>query len=64
MAVHEVLMVDKEIRKMIAGRTSVEEIYEYAASVQKIVPLKSNIADLVKQGITTADEFVRLTYGE
>lgn len=64
MAVHEVLMVDKEIRKMIAGRTSVEEIYEYAASVQKIVPLKSNIADLVKQGITTVDEFVRLTYGE
>lgn len=64
MAVHEVLMVDKEIRKMIAGRTSVEEIYEYAVSVQKIVPLKSNIADLVKQGVTTADEFVRLTYGE
>lgn len=64
MAVHEVLTVDKEIKKMIAGRTSVEEIYEYAASVQKIVPLKSNIAGLVERGITTADEFVRLTYGE
>lgn len=64
MAVHEVLMVDKEIRRMIAGRASVEEIHKYAAKVQKMVPMKSNIISLIGQGITTVEELLRLTSGE
>ena len=63
-AVHEVFIVDREIRKMIAKGSPVEEIREYAKEIQKLRPLKDDILELVKQGVTTVDEFVRLTYGE
>lgn len=64
MAVHEVLVVDKEIRRMIRERAPVEEITEYAAEVQGIVSMKANIISLIGQGITTVEELVRVTCGE
>lgn len=63
-AVHEVLLIDKEIRRMITERRPVEEIYEYAKTVQKMSSLKENLLHLIERGITTAEELVRLTYGE
>lgn len=63
-AVHEVLVIDKEMRKMIGKGCLAEEIYEYARKAQKITSLKSDLLSLVERGITTEEEFVRLTYGE
>lgn len=60
MAVHEILVVDEEIRKMMAERRPPEEIHTYAVSAQRLVPLKTDIMKLVDQGITTVQELVRL----
>lgn len=63
-AVHEVLVIDREIRRMIGKGCPVEEIYEYAGKVQKMTPLKADIMSLVEAGVTTEEELMRLTYGE
>lgn len=62
-AVHEVITVDAEIRKMIARRCSAEEISEYVRRTQEVMTLKESIAYLVENGITTVEEWLRLTYG-
>jgi len=64
MAVHEVLVIDREMRKMIVRGCSVDEIHEYARSVQGLTPLKEDLRELVRSGITSVEEFVRLTYGQ
>ena len=63
-AVHEVIMVDNEMRKMIAERCSAEEISEYVAKTQKFQSLKDEMVLLVEQGLTSIEELVRLTYGK
>jgi len=64
MAVHEVLVVDREIRKMIGKGCAPEEIYEYAVKTQNFTPIKTDILRLVEAGITSEEEFWRLTYGQ
>lgn len=63
-AVHEVLLMDKEIRRMVTEKRPAEKIYEYARTVQKMGSLKENLLRLIEQGITTAEELLRLTYGD
>ena len=63
-AVHEVMRVDKEMRKMIAMKRPAEEISEYVARTQKIRTLKEELIRLVEDGVTTVGELIRLTYGE
>lgn len=62
-AVHEVIIVDAEMRKMIAARCSAEEISEYVRKTQDVSTLKESIARLVEAGITTEEELIRLTCG-
>lgn len=62
-AVHEVLLMDREIRRMVTEQCPAEKIYEYARTVQKMSSLKENLLHLIEQGITTVEELVRLTYG-
>lgn len=63
-AVHEVIAVDRNMRKMIAERCSAEEISEYIEKTQDYVPLREEMILLVEQGITTVEELIRLTYGD
>lgn len=63
-AVHEVLVIDKKIRKMIMDGKNTDEIFAYAKETQKICTLKDGIIRLVEQGISTVEELLRLTYGE
>ncbi len=63
-AVHEVLLIDQEIRRMILERRTAEEIYRYAEQAQKMRRLKDDLRLLVEQGVTTVEEMERLTYGE
>ena len=60
MAVHEILVVDEEIRRMMAERCLPEEIRTYAVNAHRLVPLKTDIMELVAQGITTVQELMRL----
>ncbi len=59
--VHEVLVVDKDIRKMIVTGASSDEIKEVAVR-KEMEPLSNTCLDLVLQGVTTVDEYLRTTY--
>ena len=63
-AVHEVIMIDREMRTMISAKCSEEEILAYVKRTQNFRSLKDDIVQLVENGITTPDELIRLTYGE
>ena len=63
-AIHEVVVIDKHIRGMIAEKRTIEEIYQYVEKTQNIRRLKDDMVRLVEEGITTVDELLRLTYGE
>lgn len=61
-SIHEVFIVDKEVRKMINMSSPIDDIYRYAIEKQKLRTLKSSLLDLVKEGVTSAEEYRRLTY--
>ncbi|MHB1315051.1 MAG: GspE/PulE family protein [Christensenellales bacterium] len=60
-AVHEILEIDKEIRKMISTHQPMENIYSYARENNKLVFIRDNIIQLVREGVTTAEELIRQT---
>lgn len=63
-AVHEIIVIDKNMRMLIAEKSTSEELFEYARKTQKFCTLKEELVRLVEEGITTVDELERLTYGE
>lgn len=63
-AVHETVLIDKEIRRMVAQNRPIEEVYEYVGKNQHMTSLRQNMLELIREGITTVEEMVRLTYGE
>ncbi|MGI5891669.1 MAG: GspE/PulE family protein [Bacillota bacterium] len=62
MSIHEIISIDKNIRRMILHKESVDAIYEYALKSQKMKTLKDSMLDLVKRGVTTVEELLKLTY--
>ena len=60
-AVHELLMIDEEIRKKMAQRRPAEEIFEYAAHAKLLTPLREDILKLIEEGITTIEELERIS---
>lgn len=59
-AVHELLMIDEEIRKKMAQRRPAEEIFEYAVHAKLLTPLREDILKLIEEGITTIEELERI----
>lgn len=62
-AIHEVLYIDKNIRVMISEKEDMQKIYDYAKNTQNMITLRDTAFDLVKKGVTTVEEFLRVTYG-
>lgn len=60
-AVHEILMIDEEIRKKMAQRRPAEEIFEYAVHAKLLTPLREDILKLIEEGITTIEELERIS---
>ena len=60
-AIHEILPITKEIRLLIDECTGIDSIREEAKK-QNLVSLKENCIHLVKEGITTVEELLRVTY--
>lgn len=58
-AIHEILFVDKTIRRMIAENKTSEQIREYAVSSQKMTTLKESGIRLVLNGVTSVEELLR-----
>jgi len=59
-SIHEILVVDKTMRKMISSGANTEEIKEYAISQQGMKTLRESCIDLIEKGITTMEEFKRV----
>lgn len=59
-AVHEILVIDNTIRRMIMERKTPEEILLYARRAQNMILLRESLMGLVEQGITTMEEYHRL----
>ncbi|MCI8976786.1 MAG: type II/IV secretion system protein [Lachnospiraceae bacterium] len=61
-AVHEIIAVDTRLRHMISGHASTEEIIRYAKENQGMHTLRENGLKLVKKGISTPEELLKIAY--
>lgn len=60
-AIYETIYIDKYHRKLIEKESNIDQIRNY--SVQNgMITLKDKCAKLVEKGITTYDEFIRISY--
>lgn len=64
-AVHEIIMMDKEIRRMITKQQDIDDIYQYIKKTQKLRTLKEETIELVINGVTSIEELYKIcTYSE
>lgn len=61
-AIHEVLPVDRAIKRMISEKQPIGNVYKYAQKELNFQTLVQSGEKLVLQGITTTDELYKLTY--
>ena len=61
-AIHEVLVMDKELRSMVTRDEPADVIKDCARSKKGLKTLGETCKELVLQGVTTIDEMVRVTY--
>ncbi len=61
-AVHEILIIDREVREMITKGANVDEIRDYAISVQHMNTLAAECISLMAQGETTIEEVIKTSY--
>lgn len=61
-AVHEIVAIDNDMRRMIINHEPIEAIKKYAIEVQHMRTLKESGLILVKEGKTTPEELVKISY--
>lgn len=59
-AVHEIIVIDKEIRRMISAHCEIDEIYTYVKASQQLQTLRDEVTELVLQGRTTMEELLKI----
>lgn len=62
LAVHEVIVIDKEIRRMITREAPIEEISAYIKDTQHFRSLKDAAAHEVNAGVSSMEEFYKVAY--
>ena len=62
-AVHEVITIDKAMRRMISEQRDIDDIQKYVRETQHSTTLRGGLLRLVQNGVTDPAEVVRLTYG-
>ena len=62
MAVHEILVVDREVRDMITSGSSVDDIRDYAVKKQKMSTISAGCVALMEKGETTIHEVIHTAY--
>ncbi len=58
-AVHEILEVDQTVRDLVAKEVPTQEIYDYVQKTQNMRFIRDDIADLVANGVTTMEEYLK-----
>ena len=61
-AIHEILLIDKNIRKLITTGVTSEEIEEYAVEHQSMRTLKLCGMQMVLEGVSTIEELQKVAY--
>jgi len=61
-AIHEILPVDAQVRRMIANRVPTEDIENYARKELKMKTLRESAVEYVRAGISTMEELLKVTY--
>lgn len=61
-AVHEILILDKQLRKMVVDRAPMEELYRYAVDVQNMKSLRARMRELVLMGVCGIEEYLKIAY--
>lgn len=61
-AIHEILAIDKTIRTLISRKEPIEDIYSYVEETGRLIPLRLSVSNLTIQGITSMEEFLKLSY--
>jgi len=60
-SIHEIMLINREIRELINRNATVDELRSVSAA-HGTTSLMENCARLVREGITTTDELIRVTY--
>lgn len=61
-AIHEIVSIDREMRRMISRGAEVDELEEYAKRTQNMQFLRDKGVALVRGGVTTPEELVKVAY--
>ncbi len=61
-AIHEIAVITKEIRRMITAGASMEEMEDYLIQNQDMHTLKEQGVNLVREGVTTMEELWKVAY--
>lgn len=61
-SIHEILPIDKPVRKMISDENTAEEIKDYARKNLGMLTLKESCIELIEEGLTTVEELVKVAY--
>ncbi len=61
-SIHEMVLVDKTLKRMISNGAETEDMLEYCKKEQGMKMLGDSAIDLVRQGITTPEEVLKVTY--
>jgi type IV pilus assembly protein PilB len=59
-AVHEIVLVDKKMQRMIAESAPLAAIYEYARKEMGMATLRDRAHDLVVSGVTSMEEYLKI----
>ena len=62
MAVHEILVVDREVRDMITSGSSVDDIRDHAVRKQRMSTIGAGCVALMEKGETTIHEVIHTAY--
>ena len=61
-SIHEMVIIDKKLRRLIADGADNDDMYEYATKEQGMKTLYEAAIDLVREGITTPEEVLKVSY--
>ena len=61
-SIHEILPIDKPIRKLISDEATSEDIKDYARKELGMLTLKESCMQLIEAGVTTVEELVKVAY--
>lgn len=59
-AIHEIIEIDSNVRKMISNKEDIDDIMKYLVEEQNVETLKDQALQLVKEGITTIEEYNKI----